>query len=298
MKELKRATTFDEQIAKFNNRKLIMNDSALVEKVLSDIGYYRFSGYTYLFYKKNAEIFRQGVSIEEIYAAYEMDEEYRALLLKYLSKIEVRLKSSISNRLGLLLGSGFYLKYDPQIFTNQENHESFLEILKSEKRKSKAPFVVHHNKEYGGNLPIWAAMEILSFGDVSKMYRNLKKQCQQAIEQDFNGINYVLLASWFQGLSIVRNMCAHNNRLYKVTVSYTYNNNHKNGTDRAYAFKEKKLFTAFQVIGILMRGDEDREKFVSEIKAIANKYSTYKSLSLKNAYGFTADWEDILMKQK
>lgn len=306
MKELKRATTIEEQIEILERRGLILVDKDFAYSALSEIGYYRFAGYTFLFYDKQKSTqysdhrFKQGVSFDEIYAAYKMDEEIRILLLKYLLRIETRLKFSISHRLGLKHGSGFYLTYRPDIFIKQSDYDTFMEHLNREKKRSQTLFIKHHRNEYGGNLPIWVALEILSMGDVSKIYKNLKKSCRKEIEQDFCNIHYSLLTSWFQGLTILRNMCAHNDRLYKSSISHTYKDNDDKAVSKgasSYNFNGNKLFNTFRIIAVFMKNDDERQKLISEINEIADKYHSYKSLSLKSAYGFTDDWEDLLMKQ-
>lgn len=45
--------------------------------------------------------------------------------------------------------------------------------LGGELKKSKEDFIDHHNKIYSGNIPTWVIIEILSFGAISKLYKNL-----------------------------------------------------------------------------------------------------------------------------
>lgn len=42
-------------------------------------------------------------------------------------------------------------------------------------------FIQHHYKKYGGRIPIWAVIEVTSFGFLSKFYRNLKLDVKKHI---------------------------------------------------------------------------------------------------------------------
>lgn len=57
-------------------------------------------------------------------------------------------------------------------------------------RNSKAPFVRSFRENYeGGNLPIYALVEVFSFGTLSKFYKNMKNPDKKAIAQTF-GVRY------------------------------------------------------------------------------------------------------------
>ena len=59
---------------------------------------------------------------------------------------------------------------------NVKYHQEFLKDVHEEiRRNSKAPFVKNFRMNYaGGMLPIYALMEVFSFGTLSKFYKNMK----------------------------------------------------------------------------------------------------------------------------
>ena len=65
---------------------------------------------------------------------------------------------------------------NPENFVDEEYHRSFLEDIEEEVgRNSKAPFVKNFRTNYeGGDLPIYALVEVFSFGTLSKFYKNMK----------------------------------------------------------------------------------------------------------------------------
>lgn len=62
-------------------------------------------------------------------------------------------------------------------------------------------------------LPIWAAVEIMSFGSLSKLYASLREDDQAEVAGNF-GLHRRILVSWLHTLVYVRNICAHHARLW------------------------------------------------------------------------------------
>ena len=62
--------------------------------------------------------------------------------------------------------------------------------------------------------PIWAVVEVMTLGQLSKWYANLKSSSDRnliAHNYDFDEVN---LVSFLHHLTIVRNLCAHHSRLW------------------------------------------------------------------------------------
>ena len=102
-------------------------------------------------------------------------------------------------------------------FAEKEYHVEFLNDMKEElRRNSKAPFVHNFRENYeGGNLPIYALVEVFSFGTLSKFYKNMHNKDKKAIAKTF-GVGYTYMESWLESISYVRNICAHYGRLYNA----------------------------------------------------------------------------------
>ena len=62
-------------------------------------------------------------------------------------------------------------------------------------------------------IPIWAAVEVCSFGTLTKLYSNLKKPYQQKIARVYS-IKCDILDSYLHHLVVMRNCCAHHARLF------------------------------------------------------------------------------------
>lgn len=66
-----------------------------------------------------------------------------------------------------------------------------------------------------GEILLYAAIEVSSFGTLSKMYKNMKNYDKKEISKIFN-VDYTYLESWIENIAYVRNICAHYGRLYGV----------------------------------------------------------------------------------
>ena len=100
-------------------------------------------------------------------------------------------------------------------------------------RSSNDVFIKHNFDNHDGEVPVWAAVEVLSFGTLSKIIKNLKTGTgssysilsanYQYKSKKGNLVNpsQKMFASWIQGVSVLRNMCAHNSRIYNRTIHTT-----------------------------------------------------------------------------
>jgi abortive infection bacteriophage resistance protein len=91
-------------------------------------------------------------------------------------------------------------------------------------------FIKHNFDKHDGEVPVWAAVEVLSFGTLSKIIKNLKTGTgssyfilasnYQYRSKKGNLVNpsQKMLTSWIQSISVLRNMCAHNSRIYNRTI--------------------------------------------------------------------------------
>ena len=85
--------TIEEQIEILKNRKLIINDDELAKKIFKENNYYYvINGYKDLFIKEIncEEIYKNNVTLEEVYSLYKFDIEIRAIFLKYILSLERR----------------------------------------------------------------------------------------------------------------------------------------------------------------------------------------------------------------
>ncbi|MDR0788760.1 MAG: Abi family protein [Bifidobacteriaceae bacterium] len=219
--------SYSEQIELLESRGLIIDDYNYFYNYLQIKNYYRLSGYWYIFQVKNNNIktsdFANGVKSSDIINLYDFDVELRNICFKLICIFEISLKAYTGHALG---------ETDPLIHLdlNKLNPNADDEIInwykdwtkKLEnhvKQSSNKPCVKHHNKNYCGQFPIWAAVEIIDFGSLSKLYSIASKDIQTKIIKKYGiDISTETFASWLSSINDFRNQCAHQQRIWDSSL--------------------------------------------------------------------------------
>ncbi len=172
--------------------------------------------------------------------------------------------------------------------TRKKNYQisTLKELEKEIKRNKKSPFIQNFKENYeGGEVPFYAAIEVASFGTLSKMYKNMENEDKREIAKIFD-VDYTYLESWIENLSYVRNICAHYGRLYGAKLTKTpklYKEYLKKG------ISNNSIFAS--IINLKILAEEDYyNRFHSDLLKIIDKYP---SVDLKHL-GFIEGWKGIL----
>ena len=172
-----------------------------VEK-LNDISYFRLIKAYSLNLKPRNGNYYTGVTFEHIVELYLLNSNFRQLIFPEIEKVEINVRCRISNFFAENYGVLGY--YDSDKYRN-----------------SKAPFVKKFRENYeGGQLLIYALVEVFSFGTLSKFYKNMKNGDKKIVAKSF-GVGYTYLESWLESIAYVRNICAHYGRLYNAKLAKT-----------------------------------------------------------------------------
>lgn len=282
---LKESKTFDEQINLLKARGLIIHNSEKAKFVLRNINYYRFSAYL-IHLKNDDDTYKENTTFEEIYNLYLFDKELRNILIDMLEDIEISFRSYISYTLAIKYGSSGYL--DKSNFKNEKYFNLFLEKLEDEKNNHKnKPFIKHHNDRYNGVLPIWVAVEIMSFGSLSKLYSNMLPQDTTYIKNELCNVNPRLVNSWLYSLTYLRNICAHYGRIYNTYFKPISLKN----SDKNKVINDRQVFVYILAIKHLMQDNVIWNDYFIKLQSLFNKYNNYIDLEL---LGFPNDWVSIL----
>lgn len=211
--------SFDEQVELLASRGIKIDDKKEAASFLSKVNYYKFSGYTLFFETKDnnsmerTHVYSKGTSFEMIRRLYNFDKDLRFLVYKALQDIEVAVKTNFAYILAQ--NKGPFVLYDEANFYDVKKYKEILAQIEEAVAKNKnEQFIAHHLKKYVGNkIPIWAIVENLTFGTVSYIYQHLNDDLKTRIgkEKDFHPTIYT---SWLRALSVTRNICAHNARLW------------------------------------------------------------------------------------
>lgn len=287
-RQVKPALTFEQQLIRLRDERglIIANDEMALEK-LKQYNYYRLSGYMKLYLEGNH--FRTGTTFNQIVELYDFDRRLRQLMMSILEPIEITIKTQVANLLGVKYGALGYRNIE--FFKNEVHHEGFLKILEREIEnagKTRTAFILHHLSEYGGKLPIWVAVEIMSFTTISLVFKNMLSEDQREIARGFYHHDEEYVSSWLYTLSHVRNITAHHSRLFNRTITYPAKLNKK---ERSLGFPNDKLFAVLYVAKKLCKDTNDWDLFLSNLHNLIEKFEGKPE---RNMIWFPENWYDLL----
>ena len=99
---------------------------------------------------------------EDILKLYHFDQELSVLIFSMISKIEVSLRVRLVEAL-LIHGDSLALQ-DSSLFRDKKLYWKNMSTIASEIARSNDVFIKHNFDNHDGEVPVWAAVEVLSFG--------------------------------------------------------------------------------------------------------------------------------------
>lgn len=152
---------------------------------LSNVGYYRLSGYWYVYREIGSnggptDTFLSGTRFTDIAALYEFDRKLRTLLHDAIERVEVGLRSHLSHHLGQV---GPLAHEDASHFRPGFDHATWLTVARRRisRARSHSEPIRHHLNNYQGSVPLWVLTDVLDFADLSKLYEGMTSRDQWAI---------------------------------------------------------------------------------------------------------------------
>lgn len=278
--------SIDEQVENLKSIGLIVEDEEYTKKILNDISYFRLiKAYSLNLKPKNGN-YADKVTFKQLVELYLFNAKLRQILFPIIEQIEINVRCRIANYFAKKYGVLGYLEADN--FVNKDYHKSFIDDIKEEiRRNSKAPFVKNFRDNYeGGQLPIYALVEVFSFGTLSKFYKNMKNPDKKEVARTF-GVGYTYFESWLESISYVRNICAHYGRLYNAKLSKTpklYKEYFESGIGN------NRIFGLLLCLKHLLENDSHWDKFVKKLEQLFEKY---ENVDVKTM-GFPEKWKELL----
>ena len=213
-----------EQIALLRSRNMRFRGEVSPEAVLASISYYRLKGYWWGFEENHiAHTFKENCYFEDVLELYNFDRHLRGLLFSAIERIEVALRAKLTQHFSLEKGPHWHL--ESIHFQRPELHSAFLITLEKELDRCKEEFIRAHVEKHPDHHPeAWKALEIMSLGALSKLYKNIRHQNPEKnrIAQEFGLYNQKHLQSWLVTITHVRNIIAHHGRLWNRVLITNY----------------------------------------------------------------------------
>jgi len=291
MKYSKPPLTIKDQIKLLKSRGLTITDEPAAEMFLSRVSYYRFSAYFLPFQLKDGtHTFKPKSSFEKALLTYLFDRELRHIVFNAIEEIEIALRARLINIFSLAHGGYWYT--EGTLFFDQTRYLDSMDRLMEDIQKSNETFIKHYRNKYHTPAlpPAWMALEVMSFGNLSKLYKNLIfEKGKEAVAQSFN-LTDVLLTSWLESLTYVRNTCAHHARLWnrKLTLKLKFPKKIKSPWLTILPTDEGRVYVIIAIIHFLLRAIGDDGKFYLQIKSLIDNNPTIPL----HPMGFPANWRD------
>lgn len=278
--------SIEEQISNLKEIGLTIPDEAYAARVLNDISYFRLIKAYSIGLKPKNGFYNDGITFDQIVQLYLFNANFRHLLFSEIEQIEVNMRCRISNYFSKRYGILGYR--DPHNFENEYFHSELLnDIDKEVQRNSKAPFIKNFRENYDPpDIPLYAAIEVFSFGSLSKFFKNMKAEDKRNIAKQY-GVKYIFLESWMESLSYVRNVCAHYGRLYNATLTKTPR---LLDCYRKSSISNNRIFASLCCMNHLLPHDDHWVSFLDDIENMFQKYPAVN----RQTMGFPDNWKVIL----
>lgn len=309
--------TYEQLIQKLEKeKKLLIPDKTYAIRLLKEHSYFALiSGYKEPFKDKITGFYKSGTKIDDIFALYIYDSNLRGIVLENTLIIEKHIKSLLSYAFAEVYGD------EQSQYLNPNNYDCMTSKKddRTKKREIKnlismftnvviPPFehkYIEHQWTNYKNVPLWVSIKELTFGSVSKMYSLCPQKIQAKVSIEFPDVNAGQLSSMLALLSKVRNVCAHNERLYDYSTgekrsipNMPIHSKLKIPVDGAEYKKGKSdLFAAVICFKYLL----SKEQFISavnqidkEIKTLCNSTNRVEEKQMFKYMGFPSNWLEIL----
>ena len=193
MEDLKKKQflTYDEQITFLEEKKrLMISDKEYAKKILLKIGYFPLiNGYKEVFKQSINDQFQKGTTFEDIYELYSFDNELRNIFLKYILMAERNIKSSLSYHFCKEYGDlqSDYLSVNNYDYTGKKKNviNKMVKIMSGQLRYDSDYVYIRHYMTTYQYVPLWVLMNVLTIGQLSKIYASQKGRIQIKVCQDF-----------------------------------------------------------------------------------------------------------------
>lgn len=292
-KEHTEAMDIPAQIQNLKNNNLIIEDDEAAERILQRISYYRLiKAYSPSFKDKKTGLYRDGTTFDQIYRVYEFDNQLRHLLIPYLQEIEISFRCQITNY--------FCVKYGVLGYLERENFdeaasysELYNKIDQCLTQSKESPIIKNFQDNYvDGKVPLYAAIEVFTFGTLALFYRSMKLEDRKAIANMYDNVNQHYLSSWLVSIGYVRNLCSHFNRLYNKTLIKKPLLYKRQDGD----VNNSRLYSVLCCMRYLCKESGEWTSFVNALKDLLEEYSDCVKPS---GIGCIQDgWADKLLDQE
>lgn len=273
--------SIESQVKLIRDRGLVINDESELRYFLKNVSYYHLSIYFKLF--QSNDIFHTGTTFENVVSIYTFDNKLRFLLLELLERVEKSFKARTAYNLSTTTKQS-HPHLSVEMFRDPIICNELQQMFIDEVSRSKEISIVHYLQTYTNPTlpPIWALVEILSFGQTVKYVKTLKRKYRNAVARTF-GADEQFVLSWMHSLSALRNNCAHHSRLWNREHLFTPRMDHRKY--KSFFINSKQLFNQLVVLQIVLNEVNPTSSWLDKLVLLIDEFNIDVA-----HMGFPADW--------
>ncbi len=286
--------SFEQQADRLLQRGLIAEREELI-RCLTEVNYYRLSGYWYPFRNPGEDRFYSNTTLEMIWERYVFDRQLRVLTMDAVERVEVAVRTALVNQITLRHGAFGHLDRQNLPNISVSRHRRMLGKIQTEQDRSKELFVAHYNAKYSSetNLPLWMATELMSFGTMLTLFHGAGSEIKQDVASRY-GVSDDVLKSWLLSLNTVRNVCAHHGRLWNrsfgTPIKIPRRRKHPEWHDPVeIAENPRRLFAILSVLAFLVHRIAPQSGWQTRLVGLWEE--KHPSIRI-DAMGFPPNWKE------
>ena len=307
--DVKEFKEYDELLEILCKRKMVIQDPLRAQRKLTQVGYYRLSGYWYTArkfdwvdgatpedkkIKKVQNEFHAGTTFEDVFGLYLFDKHLRIEISDAIERIEIFLRTIIAHEIGRISPTAYLDKkqFSRDAFNPESkipNYDDWLERHTKLLDESKEDCIIHYrNREQP--VPIWVACEVWDFGTMSRFFSMLTGKNQDMICNRIDIDSRNALENWLINLNGIRNRCAHHSRVFNkpnlrglILPRKGYFNLLELGRN-----EKNRLYGLITVMWFLLKQIGNNSKWIYRIADLIDNMPTIKGANI-HSLGLTTD---------
>ncbi len=293
---LKQPLHVELQLLKLLNRGLIVHDFSRARTILLSTNYYHLTGYLHhckatILNPEDpcicAEIYDTPLTFDDISNLITFDSKLRSILMYSIDYVERELRTIIAYHMSQTYEWGNIAYMYEENFKDKVKHKKLMEYFKViVDNNKKNSIVIHHQGKYEGFFPIWVAVELMTLGNLEALYNLLDDKTKDIIAREYS-MKVEHFENHLMFTRKLRNMIAHNSRLYKFRVHPVPDNRIK--------YKSEKVFDSVVTLKEIFSNSICWNNDI--LPKLENLFYGYKDFNPID-WGFPTGWEEILTIKK
>ncbi|MGL5440163.1 MAG: Abi family protein [Filifactoraceae bacterium] len=232
-KKSKRFFTYSEQ-EEYLNSKGIRCSSKEEKIIIRRLGYFNLlSGYKWPFVKdttnKESYVYAKGTTVEQIAKVKAFDDELRVLFLRYITKAEDEVRAVAAYKMDdfNLKNFGETISWnDTKAYGYDKSNKEIKRLIARMERElsfNKTSYLDEYRRKYD-KVPTWLLFKFIGFSTFVNVLNYVKPEVRDELsslygfETKDSKLDNELLITALHWLRKIRNVCAHNERLYDTNA--------------------------------------------------------------------------------